>query len=178
MKTITLDNIISNKELFFMYKEIHETPMWSVSGLTDGNHYDKNFNFSPVLSVKKDTILSYPFYLWGKTLMYRIENQLKDKNIGIPTDIHRMWFNITYSDNNQHWLHTDTEDSSIVSVVLFLTPIWLPEWKGSFYVDGKKFDFKPGSAVIFNSNEYHMGEPPAEKMPGWMRLTCNILLKK
>ena len=38
MKTITLDNIISNKELFFMYKEIHETPMWSVSGLTDGNH--------------------------------------------------------------------------------------------------------------------------------------------
>ena len=47
-----------------------------------------------------------------------------------------------------------------------------------FFTDaGKKFDFKPGSAVIFNSNEYHMGEPPAEKMPGWMRLTCNILLK-
>lgn len=98
----------------------------------------------------------------GKTIAYRIKERLTKENIGLNTDIVRMWFNITYSDNDHHWLHQDTDELNSTSVVLFLTPIWNPDWKGSFYVDGEEFNFKPGSAVIFDSKEYHMGTSPTK----------------
>tara|TARA_A100000171_G_C2061728_1_gene110305 strand:+ start:133 stop:666 length:534 start_codon:yes stop_codon:yes gene_type:complete len=177
MKTKLLDNVITSDELFFIYNEIISTPMWNMTALSsyvEEESWDKKFNKGPNLLVKSDEkIFNHPFYFWGKTIIYRI----KEKNIGIKSNIFRMWFNITYSDNTNHFLHMDANDESLTSVVLFLTPIWNPEWKGSFYVDGEKFNFKSGSAVIFNSKEYHMGEAPEKNTHGWMRLSCNIVLK-
>ena len=106
-----------------------------------------------------------------------LAKRLAKQNIGIPVSIERMWFNVTYTDNNQHWLHTDSCESNIKSIVLFLTPVWVPEWQGSFHVDGEEFKFKPGNAIIFDSKEYHTGKTPVEKTNGWSRLTCNILVK-
>lgn len=89
-----------------------------------------------------------------------------------------MWFNATYhGKKTQHWLHQDDEkDLKLKSILLFITPIWQPDWKGSFYVDGEEFKFKPGSAVIFDSKEYHQGESPASETYNWQRITCNILV--
>jgi len=183
MKTKVLDNIISNDELFFMYNQITSTNAWNITGKSSDHEeesWDKKFTSGPNMSVKyNETISHYPFYLWGKTVVYRIKEKLNRDNIGLNTNIARMWFNITYNDNINNWLHKDAEqDSNVTSVVLFLTPVWNPEWRGSFYVDGEKFNFKSGSGVIFNSNEYHTAEAPDKNTFGWMRLSCNMLLIK
>jgi hypothetical protein len=182
MKTHLLENLISDKELFFIYSQVMSTPSWQITGLSDYNEssFNKIFNTAPLLFVKKssDIFPTQPsFYLWGKTILFRIEKELAKQNIGIPVSIERMWFNVTYTDNNQHWLHTDSCESNIKSIVLFLTPVWVPEWQGSFHVDGEEFKFKPGNAIIFDSKEYHTGKTPVEKTNGWSRLTCNILVK-
>ena len=157
-------------------------PSWSITGLTDeeDSSFNNKFNTGPLLLVKKGndpSSVQPSFYLWGKTILFRIEKELAKQNIGIPISIHRMWFNVTYTDNNQHWLHRDSCAADAKSIVLFLTPVWLPEWSGSFHVDGEEFKFKPGNAIIFDSKEYHTGKTPVEKTNGWSRLTCNILVK-
>ena len=61
---------------------------------------------------------------------------------------------------------------------MFMTPIWSPNWKGSFYVDSEEFKFKPGNAVIFDSNNFHTGESPESKTQNWLRLTLSMLVSK
>ena len=183
MKTILLENILSENELSFIYNEIIHTTSWSVTGKPADINYQSNKNFlgGPQLIVKgrDQNIYNYALYMLGKTFIYRIENMLKDKNIGIHTKMIRMWFNITYyGKETQHWLHTDHDETDKQSIVIFMTPFWKNDWNGSFYVDGEKFPFKPGSAVIFDSKEYHTGESPTSETSNWHRLTCNIVLEK
>jgi len=177
MKTTVLDNILSEKELFFMYNQIISTPSWRMDGLSTP---DKGHMAAPVLAVKGNNTLieHYPFFLWGQTVVYRIAKLLESKNIGIPTAVERMWLNATYhGKKTQHWLHRDNEEQlKSKSILLFMTPIWQPDWRGSFYIDGEEFKFKPGSAVIFDSSEYHKGESPTSERYNWQRITCNILV--
>jgi len=177
MKPTILDNILSQKELFYMYNQIVSTPNWKLNGLS-GSDKDPRLG-APVLTVKVgDIVEHHPFFLWGQTLVYRIAKLLDDKNKGIPTQIIRMWLNVTYDGKkSQHWLHRDEEtDLQLKSIVLFMTPVWQPDWRGSFYVDGEEFKFKPGSAVIFDSEQYHKGESPESETYNWQRITCNILV--
>jgi len=179
MKTLILDNLISEKELFFLYKQIIGNPHWKINAQSSEH---RGFNYGPTLIVKKIELLPehYAFFLLGQSIVFRIAELLKEKNIGIPTTMERMWFNCTYTGKKtQHWLHND-DDKNVESksIVLFLTPIWQPDWRGSFYVDGEEFKFKPGSAVIFDSKEYHQGESPVSETYNWQRITCNILVKK
>tara|TARA_R110000803_G_scaffold75494_2_gene139884 strand:- start:1285 stop:1821 length:537 start_codon:yes stop_codon:yes gene_type:complete len=177
MKTVVLDNLFSKKELFYMYKEIIKTPNWRI----DGQSTDQDGHISgPVFVVKNlnDKPQNYPLFVWGQTLVFRINKLLEEKNIGIPTKLNRMWFNSTsHGKKTQHWLHADDEDNlKLKSILLFMTPIWQPDWRGSFYIDGEEFKFKPGSAVIFDSKEYHKGESPESETYNWQRITCNILV--
>jgi len=183
MKTKVLDNIVTSDELFFMYNQFISTPMWNITGLSspfEEEAWQKRYNKAPNLSVKMQNsgIDHYPFYLWGKTVVYRIKEKLTKEKIGFNTNIDRMWLNITYSDNDNHWLHKDEDTEPTISVLLFLTPIWHPDWRGSFYVDGEEYNFKPGSAVIFDSKEFHTGTSPIKNTHGWIRLSCNIVLKQ
>ena len=177
MKTILLDNVISDKELFFMYNQIISTPNWRIGGQSSDH---RGFNKAPILLVKKpdENPDLYSFSLWGQTIVYRIEKILKNKNIGIPTNLNRMWFNLTYQGKKtQHWSHRDDVEEKSKSILIFMTPVWQPDWKGSFYVDGEEFKFKPGNAVIFDSKEYHQGESPESETYNWERITCNILVQ-
>ena len=178
MKTTVLDNVLSQKELFYMYGEIISTPNWRIHAeSTNENGYIRE----PMLVVKtmgNQISENYPLFLWGQTLVFRIAKLLEEKNIGIPTKLNRMWFNSTFhGKKTQHWLHTDDDGLTAKSILLFMTPIWQPEWRGSFHVDGEEFKFKPGSAVIFDSKEYHKGESPESETYNWQRLTCNILVE-
>lgn len=177
MKTTVLNNIISEKELFFIYKHIISSPTWKMNSTST---FDRGLMYSPVLTVKdyQQDVSNYAFYLWGQSLVYRIAKLLDEKNIGIPTQIERMWFNATYhGKKTQHWLHADDEEKlKLKSILLFMTPVWQPDWKGSFYVDGEEFKFRPGSAVIFDSKEFHKGESPASETFFWQRITCNIIV--
>jgi hypothetical protein len=182
MKTTLIENVISSKELFFIYREILSTPIWSVTALSsfeEEDSWDKKQKLAPILIVKNgDLMNSYPFYLWAKTVVYRIADKLAEKNIGINTNIARVYLNLTYDNNNQHFFHSDSEDSKYTSIVLFLTPVWLPNWEGGFYIDGEKFNFKPGNAIIFDSRQFHKGDQPKKEDTNWLRLTCNIILEK
>ena len=177
MKTVVLENVLSQKELFFMYNHITSNPNWKLNGTTEPNN---NFISSPVLIVKQfdDANINWSFYFWGQTLVYRIAKLLENKNIGIPTELERMWFNATYhGKKTQHWLHRDEKENlKYKSILLFMTPVWQPDWRGSFYVDGEEFIFKSGSAVIFDSSQYHQGESPISETYNWQRITCNILV--
>lgn len=179
MKTTVLDNVISQKELFFMYNHIISNPNWKLNG-SSGPH--EGFRSSPVLIVKHfdSSNINWSFYFWGQSIIYRIAKLLESKNIGMPTVLQRMWFNATYhGKKTQHWLHQDDENNiNLKSILIFMTPVWQPDWRGSFYVDGEEFKFKPGSAVIFDSNEYHQGEAPESETYNWQRICCNIVVGK
>ena len=181
MKTVVLDNIFSEKELFFLYNELINSNVWNVHGsaLNFQHPTNKNFGSGPMLSVKyeDEPILNYPLYLYGQSLVYRIADKLSEKKIGMKTNLSRMWFNITYNGTPNHYLHQDSEESSFQSILLFLTPVWKTGWAGSFYVDGEEFKFKPGTAIVFDSKEFHTGEEPISQTYNWQRLTCNIMVK-
>ena len=176
MKTTVLDNVLSEKELFYMYNQIISSPCWRMNGSAEQH---PGFMDAPNLSVfLNGSMEHYPFCMWGETVAFRIAKLLENKNIGMPTVLHRMWFNSTYHGRKtQHWLHRDDDkDLKLKSIVLFMTPIWQPDWRGSFYVDGEEFKYKPGSAVIFDAHEYHKGESPASETYNWQRISCNILV--
>jgi hypothetical protein len=181
MKTHLINNVISDKELFFIYRELIASPAWSVSGISEILEYNSNkqFSHSPLYRVKSEegNIENYPLYLYVSTLVFRMAEILKKKNIGMHTKIKRSWFNITYSDAENHWLHQDSDDSNLQTILMFMTPIWKNSWEGSFYIDGEKFEFKPGSAVLFDAKEFHTGKKPINKTDNWMRLTLNIILE-
>jgi len=176
MKTIILDNVLSQKELFFVYSQLLESNGWNVNGAATTDLFHMK---SPMLLVKnEDIIYNNTLFFYGQSIIYRIKEILKDKHIGIPPHLKRMWFNITYSGKKtQHELHLDFENNNYKSILIFMTPIWQDNWKGSFYVDGKEFKYKPGSVVIYDSSEFHTGESPEFETNNWLRLTCNIVVK-
>ena len=162
MKPIVVDNIFSEQEVYFLYKQVISSPVWSITGVSyKPNYPSKNiFLGAPHFVVKGDdeNISNYPMYLYGQSIVYRIAKILKDKKIGMGTNLERMWFNITYSDSSSHHLHQDDDRSNTQSILLFLTPVWNTDWAGSFYVAGEEFKFKPGNAIVFDSKDYHMGK--------------------
>ena len=181
MKPIVVDNIFSEQELYFLYKQVISSPVWSITGASyKPNYPSKNiFLGAPHFVVKGDdeNISNYPMYLYGQSIVYRIAKILKNKKIGMGTNLERMWFNITYSDSSSHHLHQDDDRSNTQSILLFLTPVWNANWAGSFYIAGEQFKFKPGNAIVFDSRDYHMGESPTDDTFNWHRLTCNIKVK-
>jgi|TARA_R100001460_G_C3496510_1_gene169890 hypothetical protein len=180
MKPVVIDNIISQKELCYMYNQIVSSQGWNLVGQSTVED-NTQLMASPLLKVKDSdgSVHHYPFLLWGQSLIYRLAELLNSKKIGIPTNVDRMWLNVTYhGKKTQHWFHADDENNfNTKSILLFMTPIWQPDWKGSFYIDGEEFKFRPGSAVIFDSKEYHKGESPGSELHNWQRLTCNILVR-
>jgi len=182
IKTVVLDNIFSKSELFFLYQQIISTPSWTVGTTSTDIYYDSNKNYAggACLKVKEKNQLptNYSWYLYGQSVVFRIAKLLEEKKIGIHTELDRMWFLSTTNGDPLHFLHQDEQENNYQSILLFLTPIWETGWRGSFYVDGEEFNFKPGSAVIFDSQKYHTGEDPISETYNWQRLTCNIMVKK
>jgi|TARA_E500000318_G_C3501701_1_gene188612 hypothetical protein len=180
MKTVLLNDILSDEELFFLYNEVTRTSCWSVCTTSDVRKYASNTNFSGgamLCAMNSDEeIINYPLYLYGQTLVYRIAKLLEKKNIGVHTKLKRMWFVSTPTGSPMHYLHSDEKHSFHQSILLFITPVWKTGWRGSFHVDGEKFKFQPGSAVIFNSSEYHTGEDPISETYNWQRVTLNMVV--
>ena len=181
---MVLDNVVSDEELFFLYKEIIGSNGWSLVGRSSGEelaHTFKEFNNLPMFRIKADTpdaILNYPLYLYFQSIIFMLKNSLREKNIGLPHLMKRAWINASYNGAKAHWLHYDNVDPNCKTILLFLTPVWETAWRGSFYVEGEKFSFKPGSAVIFDSKDWHCGEEPEASTQNWLRLTANIMVGK
>ena len=183
MKPIVLDNIFSEQELFYIYNELITTPSWIVNVQAHPIKYTSNKNFSggAMFPVKREdaAIHNAPFYMWGQVVVFRIHELLRKKNIGIHTDLKRMWFLSTPTGSPLHFPHKDDDRSSNhQSILLFITPVWQTGWRGSFYIQGEEFKFKPGTAIIFDSQEFHTGEDSISESYNWQRITCNMMVGK
>ena len=181
MKPIVIDNLFSEEELYYVYKDLISCCVWSMSGSPCKIDYTstKQFNSGPSFTVmdNQSGVFSQPYFLYGQSLIFRLKKILEDKKIGLHTEMVRMWFNICYSGSHQHWLHQDKEITNHQSILLFMTPVWKTAWKGSFYIDGEEYKYKPGSAIIFDSQDFHTGEDPSEETLNWIRMTANIVVK-
>ena len=180
MKPIVLDNIFSDKELFYIYKLLISTPNWTVNSTSQTVMFDSNKNYAggAIFLVKEqdEIIHNYTFNIYGQTLLFRIAKLLEEKKIGIHTNLERMWFLSSPTGSPLHFPHQDQSKFGYQTILLFITPVWQTGWRGSFYVQGEEFKFKPGSAIIFDSQEFHTGEDPISETYNWQRITCNILI--
>jgi hypothetical protein len=183
MKPVVIDNLFSEEELFYVYKDLISNRVWNVGGSPAGTgniEYTslKQFNTGPSFTVMDNAfeVFSQPYFLYGQSLIFRLKKILEEKNIGLHTKMTRMWFNICYSGSKQNWLHQDNETTNHQSILLFMTPVWQTAWKGSFYVGGEEYKYKPGSAIIFDSQEFHTGEAPSDATFNWIRMTANIVV--
>ncbi len=110
MKTQVINNLVSSKELFFVYKELISNAGWMLSGKSTELEYPskKQFSHSPLFKIKTDgedgRIWNYPMYLYVQSLIFRMEEILKKKKVGMNTKIKRSWFNGTYHGSKNHWL--------------------------------------------------------------------------
>ena len=97
MKPVVIDNIISQKELCYMYNQIVTSQGWNLVGQSTVED-NTQLMASPLLKVKDSdgSVHHYPFLLWGQSLIYKLAELLNSKKIGIPTNVDRMWLNVTY----------------------------------------------------------------------------------
>ena len=77
-----IDNIISQKELFYMYSEIVSSPGWNLVGQSTVED-NTQLMAAPLLKVKDSdsSVHHYPFLLWGQSLVYRLAELLNSKKL-------------------------------------------------------------------------------------------------
>tara|TARA_R110000751_G_scaffold31528_1_gene80227 strand:+ start:82 stop:642 length:561 start_codon:yes stop_codon:yes gene_type:complete len=179
MKPILIKNLLTSKEVFWIYKYLTSLPVWKLNALSsreEGN-LERQFGTLANTTITEDykpTPTSAGLSMYGQSLVYRINERLKEHKIEIPTAIERFWINATFKDSSSHWPHIDSEQPKAFSILLFLAPVWSDQWLGSFFCDGEEFKFTPGAAVVFQSTEMHTGDNPSLHCP-YVRLTGNIM---
>ena len=172
MKTICLDNIFNNDELFWLYSELLKTHGWRLNGTPELNSQDLNKLYGNIGNLNIDYTSNWFSYFQG--LVFRINKELV--NTKIHPNIERIYINAT-NPISKHWLHQDNiTNTNKISILTMFTPQWQDSWQGSFFVGGDEYKMKPGRIIIFDSNEFHTGSNPSEDCP-YVRLTCNIIVK-
>ena len=181
MRPIFLKNLLTSKEVFWLYRKLVELQVWQLDGNSDkDDHPDRRHG-----SIAKATIIqnNKPVYssldmgVYGQSIPYRVNERLKEHRLEIPTNVERFWINASFAQSRSLWPHQDKSDSTAFSIVLFLCPVWNEQWLGSFFCGGEEFKFSPGGAVVFQSTEMHTGDNPSLDCP-YLRLTASILTRK
>ena len=182
MRPILLKNLLTSKEVFWLYRKLVELPFWQLNGNTysDQNDPDRQYGTIAKVMIIKD---NQPVYspdlmsVYGQSIPHRVNERLKEHKLEIPTDVDRFWINASFSESRSLWPHHDDSDSEAFSIVLFLVPVWNDQWLGSFFCGGEEFKFSPGGAVVFQSTEIHTGDNPSLNCP-YLRLTASIVTRK
>ena len=179
MKPVFIKNLLTPKEVFWIYKKLISLPVWTLSGISsyEEQNPDRQFGTNAMLRIihnYEPTPTSAGLSMYSQSLIYRINERLKEHKIEIPTSVERCWINATFKSSSSHWPHWDDKNPEAFSILLFLAPVWSDQWLGSFYVDGEEFKFTPGGAVVFRSTELHVGDNPSLQCP-YLRLTANIM---
>tara|TARA_R110002020_G_scaffold98125_1_gene233797 strand:- start:37 stop:627 length:591 start_codon:yes stop_codon:yes gene_type:complete len=179
MKPILIKNLLTPKEVFWLYNKLTSLPIWALNGLSFYKQEDQNRQYGTIANavITKDylpTATSAGLSLYGQSLVYRINERLKEHKLEIPTAIQRFWINSTFKESSSHWPHWDAPDPEAYSMLIFISPVWSDQWLGSFYVDGEEFKFTPGGVVVFKASELHTADNPSLNCP-YLRLSANIL---
>ena len=182
MKPILIKNLLSSKEVFWIYKKLSSLPVWTLNALSfheEGN-LERQFGTNAMLRIIQNyqaTATSAGLSMYSESLVHRLNERLKEHKIEIPTSVERCWINATFKESTAHWPHFDSPEPEAFSIVLFLAPVWNDQWLGSVFVDGEEFKYTPGGAVVFKSATLHTGDNPSLHCP-YIRLTANIVTNK
>jgi hypothetical protein len=174
MKTICLDEVFHQDELFWLYENLLNTEGWKFNAAPEYSR-DPNKMFPNIGNLNISLNSNLFSYFIG--LLFRINKKLLDENnTKIHEDICRIYINAT-NPMSKHWLHQDPKKEDQISILIMFSPQWQDSWLGSFFVEGIEYKMKPGRIIIFDSEKYHTGSNPHESCP-YVRLTCNIIVKK
>ena len=182
MKPIFIKNLLTPKEVFWIYNKLTSLPIWALNGLSGYKQGDQDRQYGTIanaLIIKDYQVASQEagLSIYSQSLIYRINERLKEQKKEIATSIERFWINATFNESSSHWPHADDKNPDAFSIILFLAPVWSDQWLGSFYVDGEEFKFTPGGAVVFQAAEMHTADNPSLHCP-YLRLTGNIVTKR
>ena len=179
MKPVFIKNLLTPKEVFWIYSKLTGLPIWALNGLSGYKQDDQDRQYGTIANALiiqnyQPTQTSAGLSIYSESLVYRINERLKEHKLEIPTAVQRFAINATFNESSSHWPHWDSPNPEAFSILLFLAPVWSDQWLGSFYVDGEEFKFTPGGAVGFRSTELHVGDNPSLQCP-YLRLTANIM---
>mgnify|MGYP003155304469 CR=1 FL=1 len=182
MRPILLKNLLTSKEVFWLYRKLVGLPLWNLTGKPyfdqkDPERLDATIANLTIIKNTQPVGFNGGLDIYGESIPHRINERLKEYKLEIPTAVDRFWINATFSQSHSHWPHHDDADPAAFSIVLFLAPVWNEQWLGSFFCDGEEFKFSPGGAVVFQSTNIHTGDNPSLKCP-YLRLTGNIVTRR
>jgi len=168
-----IDDVILQKDLFRLYKNLIESPTWS---LNRSSVYDQTFGSFPGKIIKDNNQIIDPIWnAYFSSLSERINQKFYEKyNYDLPSNIVRIHLGAK-NKNSITQFHVDNQKENTLSVVGFLTPIWENDWGGELIVEEEKINYKPGRFVIFNSDKIHNGISPKEDLH-WWRISVNYTL--
>ena len=94
----------------------------------------------------------------GQLLTTMIYIMIKEKAKFLSDDLHRIHIGAKGALQDD-MIHTDSNKEAN-TVLFYLNPIWKKEWGGETIVDGKKIEYKPNRAVIYDARLPHGGKAP------------------
>ena len=124
MKPVFIKNLLTPKEVFWIYSKVTTLPVWTLNTLTYYKQEDEDRQYGTIANtvITKDyqpTAWSAGLSMYGQSLVYRINERLKEHKLEIPTSVERCWINATFKDSSSHWPHQDHSDPEAFSILLF-----------------------------------------------------------
>ena len=173
-KYYLLDNVITKNDLFNLYNELINSPVWHISRCT----HDSKVGMWPGFIVKgKDEVRNHFWYGRFIGLLENIKNVFeKEHNFSLPPNIYRVHLGAKNTTSNTDF-HTDVVEPYTYTFVGFITPEWSSEWGGELNIEGEIIDFKPGRFVIFKSELRHDGSKIKKEINHW-KISLNYVLKQ
>jgi hypothetical protein len=173
-KYYVIDNVILKNDLFNLYNDLINAPVWHISRATT----DKTVvGMWPGFIVKNNEEIRNHFWygrFWG--LLENIKNVFqKENNFSLPANIARIHVGAKNTTSNTDF-HTDVFEPYTYTIVGFITPEWSQEWGGELNIEGEIIDFKPGRFVIFKSELRHDGSKIKKEINHW-KISLNYVLR-
>jgi len=171
-----IDNVLTLEDSFELYQALLSQNMWCLSRASNDNR--EGGTFPGVCFLEKGEALYNNQYWIGyfNCLFDRINQKLKEQhNFSLTRKINRIALN---AQNNNHYteFHVDNKDSNTFSIVGFLTPQWAENWGGELNIEGEVIKYKPGSFVLFDSNQFHRSQE-IKQIPYW-RMSVSYVINK
>jgi hypothetical protein len=147
-----LDKVISLDDCHFFYNYLKNSNVWSL----DRMYPNLDITY-PHIAFNKNENSSISYLI--RSLIFALNSKLSiEHKFTLPfSSFERCTIN-AQKKGDPSKMHVDG-DSDQVSVIFFITPMWLKEFGGGLQIKEKEVEFEPGRCVVFNSNILHDALP-------------------
>lgn len=172
------DDLISSGELIWIYNQLIETPLWTLSRTSKTPSMNLiPFMGFPGLQIKtKDVIHHDGLHGVFLGLLHRIREAAKSRHsLTLPAEVYRIHVGAKSSHSRTEF-HADMDSTQFWTILGFLNPIWHGDDGGEFYLEDQKIEFKPGRFILFRSNIKHDGGYVTNETLSYWRIAVNMIL--